>query len=214
MKYIQPSYEILTTPDSNEVLKFLERCGRTCYKSESKIVQDSAEKFVRMLIDKGHESVIEHYHISVKFIADRGFTHELVRHRLASFSQESTRYCNYAQDCFEQEITVIPFSDGLSIDQDLRRRALYRHIEDVYLAEIEEGVSPQQARDNLPTCLKSEIIITTNLRHWREILRQRTSKAAHPRMRQLMTSLLLDFQKLVPVIFDDIQVEKEQLKNG
>ncbi|MEG0797001.1 MAG: FAD-dependent thymidylate synthase, partial [Odoribacter sp.] len=107
MKLIKPSYQILTEINSNTILSSIERAGRTCYKSEDKITPDSAEKFIKMIIDKGHESVLEHEKLTVLFVCDRGVSHELVRHRIASFSQESTRYCNYSSEKFGCEITCI-----------------------------------------------------------------------------------------------------------
>jgi thymidylate synthase (FAD) len=107
MKIINSSCEILTPINRNNILQSIEIAGRTCYKSEDKITEDSASKFVRMLISRGHEAMIEHNSLTVKFICDRGVSHEIVRHRIASYAQESTRYCNYSNDKFGNEITVI-----------------------------------------------------------------------------------------------------------
>lgn len=192
--------------DGEEILRRIERAGRTCYKSEDKITSESARAFVRKILASGHESVIEHVSISVRFICDRGLSHEIVRHRLASYSQESTRYCNYSKGKFGNGITLSPMLDGLTREQVERRLALYKHIEQVYLAEIEEGVKPQQARDNLPTCQKTEIVMTCNVREWRWFFIKRAKAGAHPKMiRELAAPLLLAFQRRIPVLFDDIE---------
>ena len=204
MKLIEPSFEILFIEDGDTILKRLELAGRTAYKSEDKITSESAPKFVHMLLhEKRHESVIEHGVITVRFICDRGVTHEIVRHRISSFTQESTRYCNYGKGKFGSEITLSPMMDNLNTDQINRRVALYNEIEKVYLAEIAEGISPQQARDNLPTCLKTEIVMTANYREWRHFFKLRTAPNAHPQIRKLATSLVTEFKKRVPVLFDD-----------
>lgn len=205
MKIIEPSVEIITPLDGAAVLKHIELCGRVCYKSEDKITDDSAKRFVKMLIELGHESVLEHYSFSVRFICDRGISHEIVRHRIASFSQESTRYCNYASDRFGDEITFVEQS-GINDDpltygwwkgacQEAERR---------YFALLQSRCSPQEARSVLPTCLKTEIIMTANLREWRHFLKLRTANAAHPDMRYLALSLLEQLKKLIPIVFDDV----------
>lgn len=206
MKIKELSYTILTQDnDFSMMLKRIERAGRTCYRSEDRIDSDSAEIFVKMLINLGHEAVLEHApNISVLFHVNRGVTHELVRHRLASFSQASTRYCNYSKGKFGSEITVIPMLEGLTGSQIERRKELYRHVEEVYMKEVEEGIKPQQARDNLTICTQADIVITTNVRHWREIFRQRTTKFAHPQMRTVMRQVLQDFRRRVNVLFDDV----------
>ena len=204
MKISKLSYKILTPINSLNILKRIERAGRNCYKSENKITNESAKDFVKMLIEKKHEAMLEHApNISVLFHVPRGLTHEYVRHRLASFAQESTRYCNYSKGKFNNQITLIPMMDNLTEAQIKRRKNLWYMVEQVYLAEIAEGIKPQQARDNLLICLKSDIIITTNVRHWREIFRQRTSINAHPQMYQLMRKLLKDFRSKVEILFDD-----------
>jgi thymidylate synthase (FAD) len=206
MRISKLRYQILRPKGKwNNMLKAIEIAGRNCYKSEDKITKDSAEAFVQMLIDRGHEAMLEHApNISVKFHVPRGLTHEYVRHRLASFGQESTRYCNYNKGKFGSQLTLIPMMDDLTKEQIKRRKLLWEYIEKVYLAEIQEGIKPQQARDNLPICLKSDIVITTNVRHWREIFRQRTPKVAHPQMYYLMRKLLKDFRSRVNVLFDDV----------
>lgn len=222
MKIIKPYFQILSKINSGEILRNIERTGRVCYKSEDKITEDSAEKFVQMLINKGHESVLEHEKISVLFVCDRGVSHELVRHRLASFSQESTRYCDYSKKNDGEIVFIQPSwvtDRSIEIMEALKCNfppsipetdgVWYRCLQEVsyrYKKLLKEGWTPQQARTVLPNSLKTEIVVTANLREWRLILRQRTSKAAHPQMRELMCPLLEEFKQSIPVIFNDINV--------
>lgn len=197
MNIVKPSYEILDDVDGVAILRKLELCGRTAYKSENRIDSTSAAKFLRSLIDRGHESAIEHVSITVRFICDRGVTHELVRHRLASYTQESTRYCNYSK----LGVTFIEPPWGLS-DFD---KLILSQMEEYYNTKIKLGQTPQQARYFLPNGLKTEIVTTANLREWRHILRLRTHKTAHPQMRELMIPLLRKLKERIPVVFDDIK---------
>lgn len=228
MKLIKPSYEILTQIDPIQLLKNIEIAGRTCYKSEEKITEDSASKFVPMLLARGHESVLEHQSFTVKFICDRGVSHEIVRHRLASFSQESTRYCNYSNDKFDGLTFIIPEwcnnipEDIYSIiwknkigtclmnepDMSYADSRWFWHMalaERDYLRILSEGWRPEQARSILPNSLKTEIVVTANIREWRTIFKQRTSKNAHPQMRELMCPLLDKIKEMLPELFSDIQ---------
>lgn len=211
MKIIEPSYEVLTSEDGLTILQNIEYAGRTCYKSEDAITRDSCYKFVEMILKRGHESVLEHESISVRFICNRGFTHELVRHRLAAYSQESTRYCNYSKEKFGNEITVI-IPQSLKSSENARLfnvwKSAMEESEKSYFLLIESGCSPQIARGVLPIDLKTEIVITANLREWRHIFNLRTSNAAHPSMQQLMRPLLKEFQKRIPIVFDNISWEK------
>ncbi len=205
MKIIKPYAEIVGTVDGAAIIKHIELCGRVCYKSEGKITDDSAEKFVAAIIGRGHEAVLEHQSITVKFVCDRGVSHEIVRHRLAAYCQESTRYCNYSKEGFGGEITVIkPFY----LEEGTRAFASWRGsceaAERSYLALLDWGCSPQEARAVLPNSLKTEVVMTANLREWRHFFRLRTANAAHPQMRELTRPLLCTMQELVPVVFDDI----------
>lgn len=217
MKIIKPYYEILS-PISNggiKELQHIEKIGRVCYKSEDRITEDgeSAKKFVKMLISNGHEAMIEHSSLSVKFVVDRGVSHELVRHRIASFAQESTRYCNYSKDKFGNEITVILpcfFDTGMGI---LSNSLVYQEwkascewAEEHYFNLLKMGATPQQARTVLPNSLKTEITITANYREWRNFFKLRTAEAAHPQMREVAIPLLKELKTLIPIIFDDIEV--------
>lgn len=202
MILVQPSVEIIDNIDGEAILKKIELCGRVCYKSEDKIMLDSAKVFVAGLLKRGHESVIEHVSFSVRFICDRGVSHEIVRHRIASFSMSSTRYCNFGHD---GEIAVIEPS---TIEKDTLGYISWQRACEVsemeYMNMIENGYTPQQARAVLPNSLKTELIMTANLREWRHFLKLRTSKAAHPDMRVVAIDLLHQVKNLIPIIFDDI----------
>lgn len=206
MKVIKPYYVIETPLDGDDILRTIELAGRTCYKSEDKITADSAKKFVAMVLKRGHESVIEHRSLSIRFICDRGVTHELVRHRLCAFSQESTRFCCYAKEKFGSEITFInPCFWHPSDDNYISWELAMKIAETAYLDLIKRGATPQEARSVLPNSLKTEIVVTANLREWRHIFRLRCSKYAHPQMRELMIPLHQELQRKIPVIFDDIE---------
>lgn len=210
MNIIKPSVEIMTSINGDEIIKHIERCGRTCYKSEDKITDESAIKFVKGILKSGHLSVIEHFNITVKFICDRGVTHEIVRHRLASYSQESTRYCNYSSDKFNGELTFIEpcFFEKSPYDRNMELWVqAMQSAEQYYLEMISEGARPEQARSVLPNSLKTEIVMTANLREWIHFLTLRTSRSAHPQIREISIQLLRKFQNKIPVIFDDILVE-------
>ena len=221
MKIIKSNYEIITKINREEILKTIEIVGRTCYKSEDKITEDSASKFVKMLIKNGHEAMIEHFSISIRFINDRGVSHEEVRHRIASFGQESTRYCNYSKDKFGNEITYIDINDGIKLDQKMRNMPVEQinliinewlsaceDAERHYFKMLELGATPQIARSVLNNSTKTEIVITMNLREWRHFFRLRCANAAHPQFRELSIPLLNEFKILLPEFFEDIVVGK------
>lgn len=206
MKIINARYSIETPIDGAEILKRIEKAGRTCYKSEDRITDESAKVFVRKLIERGHESVLEHESITVRFVCDRGVSHEIVRHRLASYSQESTRYCNYSGDRFENQITFIKpcFLDEGTGGYKLWKQSMFV-AEKEYFELLNWGCTPQEARSVLPSSIKTEVVMTANLREWRHFLKLRTAKAAHPQMRELTVPLLHELQERIPVVFDDIQ---------
>lgn len=213
MNIINQSHEILTPIWEIKGMPILiELAGRTCYKSEDKITEGSADQFCRKLIKRGHEAMIEHGNISVRFITDRGVTHELVRHRLASFAQESTRYVKYDGDTE----FIRPVFDWGQIDCPKNENWCIAMLdaERHYKQLIELGCSPQEARSVLPNSLKTEIIVTANIREWRHIFKLRTSQAAHPQIRELMIPLLKELRKLVPSLFDDIFAGKTPLYGG
>ena len=205
MKVVNASFEIIDTIRPEEILQNIEKFGRVCYKSESNITEDSASPFISRIIKSGHESVIEHEKISVKIICDRGVSHEIVRHRIASYSQESTRYCNYIKDKFGNELTFIKpiFWAEESPEYQIWFSSM-ENIENTYMQLINLGARPEQARAVLPNSLKTEIIVTMNLREWRHFFKLRSSNRGHPQMREISIPLLQEFKALLPCIFDDI----------
>jgi len=205
MKIIEPYYIIETDIDSDMILTKLESAGRTCYKSEDKIDSGTSRKFVKMIISRGHETVLEHQSITVRVICDRGVTHEIVRHRIASYSQESTRYCNYNKDKFGNEITVIrPYFWSSNSEKYAIWIDAMKACESAYLNLINLGATPQEARSVLPNSLKTEIVMTMNLREWRHFFRLRTSSEAHPQMLEITRPLLEEFRSKIPIVFEDI----------
>jgi len=239
MKLIKPSFTFEDNLDGEEILKKLEKAGRTCYKSEENITSDSARNFVLTILKSGHESVLEHEKVTVRVICDRGVTHEIVRHRIASYSQESTRYCNYGKGKFGSEITVIEpfFFDSNAARQSVKIPSGYKNSEGqaafgnwtgaelnafdiwymammftewAYLTLVNEfGRTPQEARSVLPNSLKTEIVITYNIREWRHFFKLRTSRRAHPQMLEITIPMLKEFKQRLPVLFDDIKSDSE-----
>ena len=219
MNIIKARYEIMDKDKLNEkeILQRIETIGRTCYKSEDKITEDSSEKFVRNLILRGHEAVLEFVDITVKFYCDRGLSHEIVRHRLANFAQESTRYCNYAADKFGNEVSFIDIRRGIELDSKTKNLNEFtitaiisewleacHDAEKHYFAMLELGASPQIARSSLNNSVKTEINVKMNLREWRHFFKLRCDVAAHPQMRELTIPLLQDMREICPVVFEDI----------
>ena len=209
---VNPSIEILSDSSYETILKKIERIGRVCYKSEDKIKADSAEGFIRGIIKRGHESVIEHESISVKVTCDRGVTHEIVRHRIASYSQESTRYCNYTSDKFSNQISCIDIATGFRYDMndeaDRKKwqiwNAAMEAAEKYYFEMIDAGAKPEEARSVLPNSLKTEIVMTMNLREWRHFIKLRGSRAAHPQIAEITGQIRDEFIKRYPVFFEDL----------
>ncbi len=221
MKIVKASY-VIESIVPEDVLGHLERCGRTCYRSEGKIDngiesrgcggvrirEPSSHKLLRAIIKRGHESVIEHASATVRFVVDRGVSHELVRHRLCAFSQESTRYVRYDGEEDGHDIAFVQPCFWREGSQEFLTWA--KHMLDVeisYLKLLVLGAKPEEARSVLPNSLRTTIVVTANLREWRHILRLRTSPRAHPQMREVMVPLLAELQSRVPVIFEDIKDE-------
>jgi thymidylate synthase (FAD) len=208
MKIATPSAKLIwATPEPE---KMIERAGRVCYKSEHLITDYSAAKFVQMLVEREHGAMLEHAGASILFTTDRGVTHEFVRHRIPSFAQESTRYCNYSKDKFGNEISVIEPPGLRQFERNVWLDAC-EFVERNYLDLIGKGVSPQIARSVLPTCLKTELVVTTNFREWRHILKLRSSPAAHPQIRQLMGFAFDILTEIAPTVFPLSLVE--EIKN-
>ena len=210
MKIINAGFQILSNINGIEMLKDIEYIARTCYKSESMITDLSAVKMVESLINRGHEAMLEHQSISVKFIVDRGVSHELVRHRMASYAQESTRYCNYSKDKFGNELTFIsPCFWNKGSREYEEWYAAMNSAEDIYFELIDWGVTPEQARAVLPNSIKTEVVMTANLREWRHFFKLRaigTTGKPHPQMLEVTVPLLAEFKALIPVVFDDLIV--------
>ena len=219
MKLCKAGFEIVTPQSWEEMCKQIELIGRTCYKSEEKITEDSYKLFIQNLIKRGHGAMLEHATFSVKFIVDRGVSHELVRHRIASFAQESTRYCNYGKggevtfvipNWFEYDLEV--YKDvkykraefALSTDERIWLNAMDR-AESAYMDLLLKGWTPQQARSVLPNSTKTEIWITTNVREWRHFISLRADKPAHPQMREVVVPLTKELIRLCSTLFGDLE---------
>ena len=222
MNKIKASYEILTPISEGGIkeLQHIEKIGRVCYKSEDYITEDgeSARKFVATLIRNGHEAMIEHSFLSVKFTVDRGVSHELVRHRIASFAQESTRYCNYAKDKFGAECAFIDLEPGIMLDNKMKKMSgeeialvmaewtsAMEDAERHYMRLLELGATPQIARAVVPNSTTTEITVSANYREWRNFFKLRVPADVHPQMREVTIPLLRELKGMIPVIFDDIE---------
>lgn len=209
MQIIKAGYEIIDTLNGAEILKKIEKVARVCYKSEDKIGEGTAEKMVRALIKSNHLAMLEHFSFSVKFIVDRGVSHEIVRHRVASFAQESTRYCNYGKS------GEVVFIEPLFWEPDYSYVSAYdcwveacSIAEKVYLDLLEKGATPQEARAVLPNSLKTEVVMTANLREWRHFFSLRACGSTgkpHPQMLEVAVPLLKELKELIPVVFDDLE---------
>ena len=224
MRIINQGFEVITPISEGgiEEMKRIEQIARTCYKSENLITADgeSAKKMVSNLIAHGHEAMLEHVSITVRFTTDRGVSHEIVRHRLASYAQESTRYCNYSKGKFGGEITCINPLNGMYVDTKMKDMsfveldAIYDEwyaamcdAEKHYMRMLEMGCTPQMARSVLPNSLKTELNMTANIREWRNFFKLRYAQAAHPQMRELACALLEEFKARMPILFGDITVD-------
>lgn len=203
MIVVNQSIVVIDEIDGTEILKKIEKIGRTCYKSEDKITDESCKTFVANILKRGHESVIEHESISVRVICDRGVSHEIVRHRIASYSQESTRYCNYTKEKFDNQLTFVKPYFANNYDENYRIwEKTMAEVEKNYFELIESGAKPEEARGILPNSLKTEIVMTMNLRSWRNFFKLRCDKAAHPQIREIANMILEEFSEKIPVIFE------------
>ena len=230
IKFVLPSFKIQTSLNSLRILKHLEKAGRTCYQSEKKITNNSCEKFIKGIINRGHESVLEHFSFSVVFTCSRAISHQIVRHRLCSFSEQSQRYCRFGSKVQLQVIiphwipeqdkefllklstyNIGPIDDIYENFQNLSTETLLwfhtiANSVDSYEGLLEAGFKPEEARSVLPNSIKTEIVVTANIREWRHILKLRTSPAADSEMRELMIPFLKELKTKLPIIFDDIEV--------
>lgn len=198
MIIVEQTAKLLSYTSKPEIL--LEMAGRTCYKSEEKITAESAPRFVEMICQRNHESVLEHAGATIVFTTDRGITHELVRHRIASYSQESTRYVNYYK---KGEIRVVKPLDMTNEQYDIWYTAMLA-AEDMYNKLMDLGAKPEQARDVLPTCTAADIVVTANFREWKHIIKMRTAKAAHPKIRLLIGKASDLLRGISPTVFTPI----------
>ena len=204
---IQKAQILVPKTDANMILKKLERYGRVCYKSEDKFGENISSGMLKTLVAKNHESVLEHEKLTMLFIIDRGVSHELVRHRIASYSQESTRYCNYSKDKFGNELTFI---EPVFFDEAARKiwADTLEDIERNYFKLLELGATPQEARSILPNSLKTEIVVTMNFRALRNFLKLRTSPSAHPQIKEVAIPLLLYLKERFEPLFADIDYDQ------
>ncbi|MBR2430476.1 FAD-dependent thymidylate synthase [bacterium] len=209
MKIIEPSIEVQYF-NGEQIMKNIERACRTCYRSEDKISNESYKTLLKNCITRGHESVMEHEKITVRMICDIGVYKDLTRHRIASFSIESTRYCNYGKDKFDNEIKFIK---PCNINDDSDLYAFWKHtmerIEMNYIHMSENGATPDQMRMILPHSTAAEVCMTANIREWRHILDLRTKKMTHPSIRQILIPLLLLFKTEMPELFGDIEYDTD-----
>ena len=216
MKIIEPSVEIMQEIDGDKILKHLELCARNCYKSEGNITEDtsSAIKMINKLIKLDHTAMLEHYNVTVRFICDVGVYKDITRHRHASFAIESTRYCNYSKDKFGNEISFIKpcnIEEGSELWNEWSNQM--KDVETTYIKMAELGAKPDQLRMILPHSTAASVVMSSNMREWRYILKLRCSKAAHPSVREVMLMLLNEFHSKIPVLFDDIFEEyKDEIK--
>ena len=220
MRSIKAKAEILSPDISNpkeidEILQRMELAGRTCYKSTDRITPESARVFVQKLVKSHHEAMLEHASMTVRFTVDRGVTHEIVRHRIASFAQESTRYCNYSNDKFGNEIAVIKpifFEGDPSSEKFNEWYSAMLDAEKHYFRLLELRATPQEARTVLPNSLKAEIIVTANMREWRHFFSLRAAAVTgmpHPQMLEVSVPLFQQCMRAMPELFGDIQIPEE-----
>jgi thymidylate synthase (FAD) len=222
MRIIEPGFELLFTEQLNDITKRLERIARTCYKSEDRISEGSDLKLIQTLLSRKHFPMFDHVSISVRVICDRGVTHEIVRHRIAAYAQESTRFCNYSKARFGNHLTFIKpcffpdipcgefdgpkdFEERLS-PAEVNWLAAISESEHRYINLLNLGCKPEEARSVLPNSLKTEIVMTLDLTAWHHFFELRTGKAAHPQMREIAIPMLEEFKANVPLVFDDIEV--------
>lgn len=215
MRIIHPYVKPQMLPPRKVLYNLLEAAGRTCYLSE-RVEGDTTEKFIQRIMKRKHWSVLEHGHLSVRMVCDRGVTHELVRHRIASYSQESTRYCNYSSGKFGEEIKVIDLATGFKYDlnnpKDLAKyeewMAAMEDAERHYMRMLELGATPQEARSVLPTSTKTEIVVTMNVREWRHFLEMRwvgVSGTPHPQMQEIAEKVYDLLAMYYPILFEDLK---------
>lgn len=206
LKLIDPSIELITKLDGNAILKHLEIAIRNCYRSENKICEGSANTLVKTVLDSHHYSVIEHFNVTFRVICSRACMSQWTRHRHMSYSIESQRYICYAKDKFGGEVIFIKSPDFDNYPEPTKGLLLgyFQDCEDQYLKLIEDGLKAQEARQVLNNAVKTEMVVTANLRSLREFIKLRTSKSAQVEIRTLANDLLAKLKAEIPVIFDDL----------
>lgn len=209
MQIVDPYIQVEKV-DGKKIMKNIERACRTCYRSEGKITDESYKTLLKNCITRGHESVLEHEKITVRMYCDLGVYKDLTRHRIASFSIESTRYCNYGKDKFDNELKIIKpcnIEEGTELYENWKNTC--EVIEKNYMEMSKSGALPDQLRMILPHSIGAEVTMTANIREWRHILTLRTSNHTHPSIRQLLIPLLLHFKEIMPEIFDVVEYDTE-----
>lgn len=211
MNIVEPYARILWGGEIGiDLLRKIEWCGRISHRSEDAQTEESWEKFLRaVVLGHGDWSIVEHAAVTVDAVVDRGITHEWVRHRVGSYTQESTRFVNYEKKM--PPLFICPL--GLTVGQMAAWGVAMRQAEYGYRQLLDAGCTPQIARSVFPNALASRIVTTYNLRNWRHFLLMRTTREAHPQMRQVTIPLLKEFQETIPVLFEDIEPEAKQADN-
>lgn len=209
MKIIEPLVEVENF-DGLKIMKNIERACRTCYRSEDKITEDSYKNLIKNCVNRGHESVLEHEKVTVRLTCDIGVYKDLTRHRIASFSIESTRYCNYGKDKWDNQIKFIK-PCNIEGDSELYSNwvGTMDFIEKEYIAMSKNGATPDQMRMILPHSTAAEVTMTANIREWKHIFELRCSKRVHPSVQQIMIPLLLYFKEKMPEIYESVEYNTE-----
>jgi len=216
MNIVQPYAKLMDIPDREagiRLLKKIEWCGRISHRSEDAQTEDSWDRFIRtVVLGHGDWSIVEHASVTIDMLVDRGITHEWVRHRLCAFTQESTRFVNY-----EKKMPPSFIQPEMPVSQLVSWEDAIHHCEKSYQEMIQAGAAPQIARSVFPNALASRIITTTNLRNLRHMMIMRTTKEAHPQMRQVTIPLLTELKEKIPILFEDIEPlakQSESMKKG
>lgn len=208
MKIIEPSIQVENV-DYKQIMKNLERACRTCYRSEGKITEESYKTLLKNCINRGHESILEHEKVTIRMMCDIGVYKDLTRHRIASFSIESTRYCNYGKDKFDNQIKFIkPVNMDEGTELYKKWYSTCEIIEKNYVEMSNLGATPDQLRMLLPHSTAAEVTMTANIREWKHIFSLRCTNHTHPAVEQLMIPLLLKFKKEMPEIFENIKYDE------
>ena len=208
MRIVEPWIKVEKI-DGKKIMKRIERACRTCYRSEGKITEDSYKNLINNCLTRGHESVLEHEKVTVRIYSDVGSYKDLTRHRFASFSVESTRYCSYDKDKYGNEIA---FMNPVYIEKKERYeiwKKTMQEIENSYIEMKKLGATTDMCRELLPHSTAGEYTMTANIREWKHILSLRTTKHVHPSIRQVLIPLLKYFKEEMPEIFGDVEYDED-----